>query len=313
MKRLLPLVAAFLIALLAFVAAFVVNIGVRAAVAVPGDVTLEDASLTAEPSKVAGSSGNPSSTASNPTTPPSFGGLTRKQYVDAILKRNIFDAGAIGRESAGGIQPQAISALSVRLIATMIAEPELYSSALIMQEGREGSAVGYNVGDKIQDAEVFKIESGKVTLKRADGNFEFLTMDAMPVAAGGPVPVAAAPAAGGGVEGVTQLGENHYQVDRSVLTTYLSDLDALSKMARAIPHKGPDGEIDGYRLSGIRRNSPLSSLGIKNGDVIHSVNGTNIGNMGEAMTVFNGLASQSSFSFDVTRRGAKQSMQYDVK
>ena len=137
-------------------------------------------------------------------------------------------------------------------------------------------------------------------------------MDDQPATLGN---VAAAPvaAAEGGVDGITQLGENHYQVERRIIDQYLGNLEGLSSMARAIPHKGADGEIDGYRLSGIRRNSPLSSLGIKNGDVIQSVNGTNIGNMGEAMTVFNSLSSQSHFTFDVTRRGQKQSMEYDVK
>lgn len=310
MKRVLPILLVFLIGVVAFASAFGVNTAIRLAIAVPSDVVIEVPTGEVESS---GGGSSVSMTEASGSGPASPLGLTRKQYVDAILKRNIFDAAAIGRESATGQAAAAITALSVRLIATMVAEPASFSSALIAEEGRENSAKGYGIGDKLQDAEVIAIESRKVTLKRADGNLEYLTMDDQTPTLGNAV-AAAAPVAGAeAVDGITQLGENHYQVERRILEQYLGNLEGLSSMARAIPHKGADGEIDGYRLSGIRRNSPLSQLGIKNGDVIQSVNGTNIGNMGEAMTVFNSLSSQSHFTFDVTRRGQKQAMEYDVK
>ncbi|MBT3219148.1 MAG: hypothetical protein HN348_08660 [Proteobacteria bacterium] len=44
-------------------------------------------------------------------------------------------------------------------------------------------------------------------------------------------------------------------------------------IARELPHRGPDGEHDGVRMSGIRRNSPFDVMGIRNGDIVHSVNG----------------------------------------
>jgi type II secretory pathway component PulC len=84
-------------------------------------------------------------------------------------------------------------------------------------------------------------------------------------------------------------------------------------MARAIPHRGPDGELDGYRLSGIRRNSVLSQLGIRNGDVIHAVNGHSLSSVQDAMGAYQGLQSESGFAFDVTRRGQKMNMEYDVR
>ncbi len=52
--------------------------------------------------------------------------------------------------------------------------------------------------------------------------------------------------------------------------------DSLQSAIRMVPHKNGDGEIDGYRMSGIRRNSLFASCGIKNGDIIHSINGVTI-------------------------------------
>lgn len=308
MKRALPVLIAAMIALVAFSAAFAVNTAIRMAVRMPAGAVLEDLSGPGGEEPVA-ESGNPSS---EPVSAGGPIGLTRDQYVDAILKRNIFDADAIGKAAAGS-DTTAVATLSVRLVATMVATPDRFSSALIADEGRDNSAKGYGIGDHILDAEVIAIEPRKVTLRRADGNLEYLTMDEKVVPHPGTAPVAVAASEDGGVEGVSQIGENHYAVDRSVIDKYLADLGSLSTMARAIPHKGPDGNVDGYRLSGIRRNSPLSQLGIKNGDVIQSVNGTSLGDMTDAMGALQSLQSASHFSFDVTRRGQQQQMEYDIR
>ena len=114
-------------------------------------------------------------------------------------------------------------------------------------------------------------------------------------------------------EGITKESETKYTVERSVLDKYLGDIEGLSKMARAMPHKGADGSTDGYRLSGIRRNSPLYALGIRNGDVIHTVNGTSLANPADAMGAFQSLGSTSNFNFDITRRNNPVTMEYAVK
>lgn len=308
-KRLLPIVVAGVLALVAFASAFALNTGLKMALAVPDDVVLEGSGEEVEAPSVAEGPGEKPAA----SVPSSSRGLSRQQYVDAILRRNLFDSASIGKAVASTGAETAITNLSVRLLATMVAEPAAYSSALIAEEGKDNSAKGYGIGDKIQDAEIVAIEKRKVTLKRGDGNLEYLTMDdKVPAAPGGGTAVAAAPAEGA-LDGVTQLGENKYAVERRILDQYLSDLDALSKMARVIPHKGPDGEVDGYRLSGIRRNSPLQQLGIKNGDVIHNVNGTSLANMTDAMGAFQQLSGANNFSFDVSRRGQRQTMEYEIR
>jgi type II secretion system protein C len=301
-KRALPILAALLIALVAFSAAFAINTGIRKAVQLPDGVALDDLSGAESVSSLADASPPEERQFATPA-------LGRQQYIDAVLKRNIFDSAAIGKTSAGP-DMAAITTLNVRLVATMVASPDEFSSALIAEEGKDGSAKGYGLHAHIQDAEIIAIDPRKVTLRRADGNLEYLTMDDQAAPAPSTAPMAAA---GSDTEGVSQIAENHYAVDRSVIEKYLSDIGSLSQMARAIPHKGPDGQIDGYRLSGIRRNSPLQSLGIKNGDVIHSVNGTSLGSMTDAMGAFQQLQSSSHFSFDVTRRGQQQQMEYDVR
>ena len=102
-------------------------------------------------------------------------------------------------------------------------------------------------------------------------------------------------------------------MSRDLLDRYVNNLDAISRMGRAIPHRGPDGQIDGYRLSGIRRNSLGEKLGIRNGDIVHSVNGQPLTSVQGAMAAYQTLQNEANFSFQVTRRGQKMTLEYDVQ
>lgn len=50
----------------------------------------------------------------------------------------------------------------------------------------------------------------------------------------------------------------------------------LAGWGRIMAHQGADGAHDGYRLSAIRADSPLAMLGLRNGDIVHAVNGISV-------------------------------------
>ena len=130
-----------------------------------------------------------------------------------------------------------------------------------------------------------------------------------------PAPAGAAPAGEAKVSesGVQQISETQFVVPRALIDSNLKDLDALSKLGRALLHRGPDGEYDGYRLSAIRRSSLGDQLGIRNGDVIHAVNGQSLDSVQNAMGAFQTMNSSNKFSFEVTRRGQTMTLNYDVR
>ena len=84
-------------------------------------------------------------------------------------------------------------------------------------------------------------------------------------------------------------------------------------MGRARVHRDESGSPDGFRLSGIRRNSLGSKLGIKTGDVVHSVNGKPLTNAKVAMEAWQTLQNDSRFSFEITRRVQNQTMENIVR
>lgn len=236
--------------------------------------------------------------------------LTEKQYIDGILGRNIFDKSKIGvvDSSASAEEDGGVSDLNVTLKGTVVATPASFSAAFILEEGKQ-SAYPYGIGQKVLDAEILEIQEDRIRVRRGSGNEEWLTLsDEEPKKATSSK--STEPAGDGEVE---KISENEFTVERSMLEKHLDDLEGLSRMGRALLHRGPDGEFDGYRLSAIRRGSLPDKLGIRNGDIIHSVNGMDLNSVQGAMQALNALQSENSLDFKVTRRGQPVDLKYSVR
>lgn len=95
-----------------------------------------------------------------------------------------------------------------------------------------------------------------------------------------------------------------------VLPEGQQDADALSRMARVVPHKGADGELDGFRLSGIRRGSTLDSCGFKNGDVVKTVSGRPVTSVDEALAAYQATQDQPELVVGLLHRGAALELRF---
>jgi general secretion pathway protein C len=232
--------------------------------------------------------------------------VAKLDWVTPIVKRSLFDSSKVDQ----GLDPNASTEdcpktdLNLVLYATIVAEPETFSSALIGEEKSDSFPTGYGIGDEVQGKEVYKIEQKKVVFN-VGGSLECLTV------AGEEITSIVKKDDGEG--GVSSDGDNKFTVEQSLLDEVLANPEALATQIRAVPHKGADGNIDGYRLSGIRKGSVFEQLGVKNGDIIHSVNGKDLTNVSNAMDAYSSLQSEKAFTFDITRKNQRQTMQYDVR
>jgi general secretion pathway protein C len=243
-----------------------------------------------------------------PVVPPSARNpkLSEPVYLSAILGRNLFDPAAIGKDEEGEEGEGGIPALAIKLRGTIVVVPAAYSAAFIEEDGK-ANVWAYGIGQTVQGAEIVAIERDRILVRRG-ATEEWVEV-------GGRTTEAERPAASGegGEGGVTADSETSFSIERRMLDEKLADLASLQKEARALLHRGPDGEYDGYRLSAIRRGSMLDSLGVKNGDIIHSVNGLPLTSVDGAMKALEQLRSDSSFKIEVTRRGQPVSLDYAVK
>jgi type II secretion system protein C len=299
-----------IIAIASLLLSFVASIVARGFLALPTGVSLLEPTVLA----TSGSETSPSSradvTSSSSTRTPRK--LPKRSYIDPILTRNIFDSSAVG--STASDEPSGEGRrtdLRANLLATVVADPQEYSSCLIAAgEGSDARVEGFGIGDKLlSDATILQILQKRVILRRSDGSIEYLAMGDET----GRKEETGKTASTEGGEGIEKAGENKFTVEESVLKDALANVEALASQLRASPHRGPDGEVDGFRLSSIRRGSLLQKLGIKNGDIVHSVNGTPLVDTNSAMGAYQALQNERSFSFEVTRRNQKQTFEYTVR
>jgi hypothetical protein len=233
-----------------------------------------------------------------------------KSY-DVIVKRNIFDSTAVYNPATlpGGPGGGDCRESSVKLIATVVADIPEYSSALIsVGGGKDGKAEGFVIGDEVTgEGRITSIDQKKVC---TDGGACICMGNE-----GGLAKATGAPGAAPGEDdsGITKVTDTKYIVDQSVIAGATGNLEALASQVHASPHKGPDGQIDGYRLSAIRKGSLLDKLGVKNGDIIKGVNGKPLNSTEVAMSAFTSLSSESAFNFDITRRSQDTTLEYEIR
>ncbi|MCK5807734.1 hypothetical protein KAH37_01985 [bacterium] len=107
---------------------------------------------------------------------------------------------------------------------------------------------------------------------------------------------------------VQKVGENQYVLKRAELQKMTSNLNALARQARIVPAK--EG---GFKIYAIKKNSIYRSIGIKNGDVIKSINGIELSSPDKALEAYSRLQTASKLSLDVKRRGETMTLDYSVE
>lgn len=234
-------------------------------------------------------------------------GMSQKAIEEAILRRNIFDSSAVYDPNAGKVAQGGFDCREskVKLLGTVVGNEPEYSSALIIDGGggKGARAEGYATGDAIP---------GEGTIILIDQN-RVCTDNGGCICVGQEVKAPPPGEGGSGEGGVTKLGDGKFQVDKSFLDGALANVETLATQVRAVPHKDADGNVDGFRLSAIRKGTLFEKLGVKNGDVIHAVNGSPLTSAESAMNVYKSLSGESHFNFEITRRNQRQTLDYEVR
>ena len=75
--------------------------------------------------------------------------------------------------------------------------------------------------------------------------------------------------------GIRKLAERRYEIKRGTLEFALGHLGLLARSVRVMPD-ARDGKPFGFRLFAITADGPIARLGLRNDDVLVSINGLNI-------------------------------------
>ena len=240
-----------------------------------------------------------------------------------IIERNIFGATEkVEQAPVVEIKPVETleeTSLQLSLLGTIAGDPE--SARAIILDQRKRSQDIYRVGDTVQNAEIRQILRGKVIL-RHDGQDEILNMvegESKPQSAPRTGSSARTPGRSGRLSRTAALGGEAGTIEtetiplaRDELDSSMNNLNDLMTQVRVRPYFRR-GKPEGIIVSQIKADSIFSKLGLMNGDIIASVNGRQMSTPEEAFEFYSSLKSGENVSIEITRRGRKKVLSYDIQ
>ncbi len=102
-------------------------------------------------------------------------------------------------------------------------------------------------------------------------------------------------------EEITSLGPQRWQVERALIDWYATHLNELDTQVGVVTHKGADGKPDGARLF-LPRCSVLRQVGMRHGDIVHSVNGRRVATLPDAVGAYLVLRTQQDITVEISRK-----------
>jgi general secretion pathway protein C len=255
----------------------------------------------------------------NPNLDPANGLADTKmlEFYMPICERNIFDSqkrspctqevtDAPGQGKPVDMEAAPVkSDLAATLLGTMVSTNPNYSFATIQPKTGKDSAPYYIDQMIMDEGRIYSIVRNKVFFIR-NGHREFLEVENLPNIFMSPAEPG--PAASGGVK----LDGDKAIVSRSMVDSTLGDLNQVIQQARMVPNFS-NGKVDGFKIFAIRPGSIFQELGLKNGDVIQRINGTEINSVEKAIPMLQLARNDSQISIDLVRGGTKKSLTIDIR
>ncbi len=232
-----------------------------------------------------------------------------------ILAHNIFNAdGKIppilgageGTDPTRQDAPPVPSQLPIALTGTIVhVDPERSVATINLKNKNDQRA--YRTGDDIEGlAKITKVERNKVILRNNNTQkLEFIEIKDDVKLNFGAAPVKQ-------VGEVTVLGDKDFSLKRDDVNRLTGDLPSILQQARAIPNTGPDGQANGFRIMDIQPGSIYERLGLKQGDVIKSVNGEKVDSPQKAMELYNALKSSNNIRLGLERNGKDDDFNFNI-
>jgi general secretion pathway protein C len=112
-------------------------------------------------------------------------------------------------------------------------------------------------------------------------------------------------------QGIKQVSDTKYSVRRSLVDKLLQNQGELMRSARVVPHE-ENGRVVGVKLYGIRKSSLFGKLGLQNGDMLRTINGSDMGSPDSALEAYAKLRSATNLSLALVRRGNAVTMEYNI-
>jgi len=258
-----------------------------------------------------------------------------------ILRRNIFDSargdltveplpelplGADG-EPVGEwdpSQPPPKCTGNLRLVGSVVNPDAPDWSFAAIAGSSDGKTMLYRKDSNVDGSRVLAVYSSSVVMSASSGACQLLMFEEEEgAAARAPAPSKPAKPKPGDprnaglsneelTDGIEKISDTNFRIQRSLVDKVLANQGSLMKSARVIPHE-ENGRVIGVKLYGIRRNSLLGRLGVRNGDMLRTINGFDMTSPDTALEAYSRLRSADKLTLAVKRQNKEMTIDYDIE
>jgi general secretion pathway protein C len=230
----------------------------------------------------------------------------------AIVENNLFAGGGAQVPQVDAVTPSipdvksAEEELGLKCIGAIAGDPA--TSRAIIQNIATGAALPYKIGDMVGAATVESIESDRVVLRHA-GRRKVLPLQSGAVGPGKGRPSEDKPQ---NTQSTMSSGKRasvdlQTPVNRPSMT-YVEDVFRKAKIEPYVHN----GRTEGLKITGLE-DTPLSGLfGLKNGDVVQTVNGQSLASKQKAFQVLQKARKQSKLQIQLLRDGKAKELSFDL-
>jgi general secretion pathway protein C len=233
-------------------------------------------------------------------------------FYSLITKRDIFNSAPPPPPPAQAEVP-VVTPLKLKLWGVAVHTHARSSYSIIEDLGARKQGV-YGIDAPVPGGATVKaIEWDRVILDH-NGKDEILEL-ASKSPAGGPVKPAAGaapaapPSSGGSIQATA---ENEFLVPRAEVDSALENMSQLFTQIRAVPHF-EGGQSIGFRLFAIRRGSLFDRIGLKNGDIITSINGSEMNDPSRAVALLQELRDAQNLKVGAIRNQQPLELTYNIQ
>jgi general secretion pathway protein C len=248
-----------------------------------------------------------------------------KQYYKIIAQRDLFQ---LQPGKKNGLQEKEeeeekvapITDLKLKLLGTMLGKG-IMPFAIILDKKTKKQDL-YTEGDEIGPALILKIYRQKVILEHKGVEEMLLAFDEIDSSLDASLALSEEPTdekRSGRAKLPTKLGkkvgQNHWVLNRGDVQDVINNSSQLLTQVRIIPHfeKGNIDQPDGFQVANIRPRSFFDTMGLRNGDIIKSVNREPVDNPEKAFEAYQKFKKESQIEVVVLRNNKEVTLRYDVK
>lgn len=260
-----------------------------------------------------------------------------------ILRRNIFDSarGDLTAEPLPEVplgpdgepaedwdpnQPPPRCTGKLRLVGSVVNPGAPDWSFAAIAGTSDGKTMLYRKGSEVDDSRLLAVHASSVVMSASSGACQLLMFEEeeqagaprAPAAKPASTPTAAKDARKAGLsdeeltDGIEKISDTKFNIQRGLVDKVLANQGSLMKSARVIPHE-ENGRVVGVKLYGIRRNSLLGRLGVRNGDMLRTINGFDMTSPDTALEAYSRLRSADKLTLAIKRQSKEMTIDYNVE